>query len=122
MSNRKEVIKLKVCVVGDGGSGKSSFIRRLIGDSWEGVSSTEEYEVHMYCVEAKTYYLEVQLWDCSANHLNFHKYLREAYFRNSSAALLLCDLTDPHWRDRAHLWISEAYENQCYLVYAIGTK
>ena len=76
----------------------------------------------MYCVQAKTYFLQVQLWDCSANHLQFHKYLRQAFFRNGSAALLICNLTDPHWKQRAHLWISEAYENQCYLVYAIGTK
>lgn len=40
MNNRKEVIKLKVCVVGDSGSGKSSFIRRLIGESWEAVART----------------------------------------------------------------------------------
>lgn len=50
MSSRKEVIKLKVCVVGDTGSGKTSFIRRLIGENWTEVSRTEQYEVHMYCV------------------------------------------------------------------------
>lgn len=63
----------------------------------------------MYCVEANTYYLEVQLWDCSKNHLKFHKYLREAYFRNCSAALMLFDVNNPDWKERAHLWISEAY-------------
>jgi GTPase SAR1 family protein len=31
MNSRKEVIKLKVCVIGDSGSGKTSFIKRLIG-------------------------------------------------------------------------------------------
>jgi GTPase SAR1 family protein len=50
MKERKETIKLKVCVVGESGSGKSSFIRRLIGENWEQVGRTEEYEVHMYCV------------------------------------------------------------------------
>jgi hypothetical protein len=35
---------------------------------------------------------------------------------------VLYDVTDPKWREKAHTWISEAYENQCYLLYAIGTK
>ena len=76
----------------------------------------------MYCLEDKSYYLEVQLWDCSKDHLDYHKYLREAYFRNCSATLLLFDVANPKWREKAHTWISEAYENQCYLVYAVGTK
>lgn len=35
---------------------------------------------------------------------------------------MVFDVRDPKWKDKAHLWISEAYENHCYLVYAIGTK
>ncbi len=35
---------------------------------------------------------------------------------------MIFDVRDPKWKDKAHLWISEAYENHCYLVYAIGTK
>ena len=41
MNSRKETIKLKVCVVGEPGCGKTSFIKRLIGDFYESVPSTE---------------------------------------------------------------------------------
>lgn len=64
--------------------------------------------------------MEIQLWDCSTHYQEFHKYLRQAFFRNCSAAVVLLDLTSKTWEEQAHRWISEAYENQCYLVYAIA--
>lgn len=66
--------------------------------------------------------MEIQLWDCCNQHLEYHKHLRQAFFRNTSAALLVFDITQPDWQQTAHNWISEAYDNQCYLVYAIATK
>jgi len=66
--------------------------------------------------------MEIQLWDCSSNYSKFHKHLRHAFFRNSSAALFIVDISSESWQQQAHNWISEAYENQCYLVYAIGTR
>jgi len=32
MSNKKQVIKLKVCVVGDKNAGKTTFIQKVIGE------------------------------------------------------------------------------------------
>lgn len=103
---KKETIRLKVCIIGEPLSGKTSFIRRMMNEQIIVTFPTEEYEVNLYCVEAKSFYLEVQLWDCSRGHLNYHKFLREAYFRNTSAAILIFDVRDPKWKDKAHLWIS----------------
>jgi GTPase SAR1 family protein len=76
----------------------------------------------MYFATTKSIHLEIQLWDCTTHHFEFHKHLRQAYFRNSSAAILIFDISKPKWKDEAHSWISEAYDNQCYLVYAVATK
>lgn len=73
-------------------------------------------------MDTKSALMEIQLWDCSNLHIKYHKHLRQAYFRNTSAALLVFDITQEDWHQTAHNWISEAYDNQCYLVYGIATK
>lgn len=118
---KKRVIKMKVCVVGSQGAGKTTLIQKLI-QAEEPPTPTEEYEVSIYCLDTKNAIMEIQLWDCANLHFQFHKHLRQAYFRNSSATLLLFDVTRPHWQQDIHNWISEAYDNQCYLIYAIATK
>ena len=32
------------------------------------------------------------------------------------------NIARPDWQQQAHVWISEAYESQCYLVYAVANK
>lgn len=123
MKSRKEVIKLKIAVTGSPAAGKTTLIKRLIDHQYSKQPlPTEQYEVYLHCLSTKTADLEVQLWDCSGYHLEFHKYLREAFFRNSSAALLVFDISKPNWKEEADNWITEIYENQCYLVHAIATK
>jgi GTPase SAR1 family protein len=118
---KKQVVKMKVCVIGEAGAGKTNFIHRLI-QSEEEEEPTEEYEVSVYCLDSRLAVLEIQLWDCSGRYRECHKYLHQAYFRNSSAALLIFDITCKDWQQQAHYWISEAYDNHCYLVYAIATN
>lgn len=112
---------MKVCVIGSPAAGKTSLIQRLIQED-QPSQPTEEYEVSMYCLDVKDAIMEIQLWDCCNQHLEYHKHLRQAFFRNTSAALLVFDITQSDWQQTAHNWISEAYDNQCYLVYAIATK
>lgn len=32
------------------------------------------------------------------------------------------DLSDEKWKEKVEEWLAEAYEFDCFLVYAIGTK
>jgi GTPase SAR1 family protein len=65
---------------------------------------------------------EIHLWDCGGEFFQMNKFLRKAFFRNSSATFLVFDLCDPKWRESIPQWIEEAHNCEAFLLYLIGTK
>jgi GTPase SAR1 family protein len=55
MKPRKEVIKLKIAVTGSPAVGKTTLIKRLIDHNYNKQPlPTEQYEVYLHCLTAKT--------------------------------------------------------------------
>lgn len=49
------------------------------------------------------------MWDCGSEHANYHKHMKKAFFKNSSAAILVFSILNEKWKEEVAMWISEAY-------------
>ena len=103
-------IKLKIPVIFSFHCGKSSFISNLVNSSFtQTYTPTIDYQITLYEFKNNSTNYEIQLWECGCKHFENNKFLRKAFFRNSSAVLLLFDLCDPKWKENLVKWIEEAY-------------
>ena len=91
--NRK--IKLKILVIGNPRSGKSAFIHNLaVGQFLDFYTATEGYTLTPFTMINNGITYEIMLWDCGAEHLQYNKHIRNACFRNASAAIVIFDICD----------------------------
>ena len=104
--------KLKVVIVGDSGTGKTSFINLLRNKPFQvDIERTEEYQISLLEFTIGTIHYVVQLWDCGSSHFENNDLIRSAFFRNASAAFLTFDLSDHSSIEKIPRWIQESYEN-----------
>ena len=65
---KKQIVKMKVCLVGEPGVGKTRLIRQLTQAEGDLDDPTDEFEISVYCLDTAHAIMEVQLWDCSAHY------------------------------------------------------
>ena len=104
-----ESAKLKVCVVGDEGVGKTSLIRQFVLSQFDDrylrtVGVVVHKRVVVVPVERATYPAVITVWDLIGRD-DFAGRYREAYFTNSSGVLAVCDLTRPETLDGLGRWL-----------------
>lgn len=93
----------KVCLLGDGGVGKTSLVRRYVEDSFR-----DEYivsfgtKVSKKVLELKDVELTLMLWDILGQKSDDP--LHSAYYKGANGALLVCDLTRPQTVDHLPKW------------------
>jgi len=89
--DRKRFIR-KVCLLGDGGVGKTSLVRRFVEDSFR-----DEYivsfgtKVSKKVLELGDVELTLMLWDILGQKSD--DALHSAYYKGANGALLVCDVT-----------------------------
>lgn len=101
---KKKLIR-KACLLGDGGVGKTSLVRRYVEDVFH-----DEYivsfgtKVTKKVIELEDAELTLMLWDILGQKSD--DALHSAYYKGANGALLVCDLTRPEtvehllkWRD-----------------------
>ncbi len=106
-------LTLKISLAGDAGVGKTSLIRRFVTDTF-----SENYVPTLGTrVSSRTFALAdprwpgstrtvgASVWDIMGSH-QFRDLLKDAFFVNASAAILVCDITRP---DTLHS-LSQWYE------------
>ncbi len=104
-------LKAKVCLVGEGGVGKTSLIRRYVVDEFDdgyimtlGAKVTKK-EIHIPLPEkdlrAK---VELMIWDVMGQP-KFRELLQDVYFHGASGILAVADLTRRETLDALFEWI-----------------
>jgi len=101
--------KLKVCLVGNEGVGKTSLIRRFVLSAFdERYLRTAGVVVHKRVVfvpaDGAMHEAVLTVWDVIGRDEFAGRY-REAYFTNSSGVLAVCDLTRPETLDALARWL-----------------
>ncbi len=93
----------KVCLLGDGGVGKTSLVRRFVEDSFR-----DEYivsfgtKVSKKVVGLGNVELTMMLWDILGQKSD--DALHSAYYKGANGALLICDVTRPQTVEHLSKW------------------
>ncbi len=105
MSKSNEILKKKLCLLGDFAVGKTSLIRRFVCGIFE-----EKYVATIGTVITKKvlspmdgYQVELMIWDIMGSH-DFDR-IPDNYIRGSDGAIIVSDLTRPETIAHIPLWI-----------------
>ena len=113
MPDTPETAKLKVCLVGDEGVGKTSLIRQFVLSEFdERYVRTVGVVVHkrivLVPVDGTTYTAYVTVWDILGRN-DFAGRYGAAYFAGTGGVLAVCDLTRPETLDGLGKWLDLVY-------------
>lgn len=113
---RTERVKLKVCLVGERGVGKTSLVRRYVLDAFSDKyvqtlgTKVSKKEVDLFVPrEDLRIHALIQVWDIMG-HLGFRELLRAAYFHGCQGILAVCDVTDEPTLGSLDSWLEGARE------------
>ncbi len=104
-----ELMKVKVCFIGDAGVGKTSLIKRFVLDVFDDrYIATIGTKVTKKIVDVQGPNGQVKvmmlIWDIMGQK-GFRELLREAYFFGAHGAIAVCDLTNKETLEELRYWI-----------------
>ena len=108
--NDEDLMKVKVCFIGDAGVGKTSLIKRYVLDVFDDrYIATIGTKVTKKVVEAKDpstgepIRVMMLIWDIMGQK-GFRELLREAYFFGAHGAVAVCDVTNRETLEELRYW------------------
>lgn len=111
MSNSIEARKLKICLIGDVGVGKTSLIRRYVLDVFDdkyiatiGTKVTKKEIEVKHPRTGEPIKLVLLIWDIMGQP-SFREVLREAYFYGAEGAIAVCDVTSKESLGELRYWV-----------------
>jgi small GTP-binding protein len=109
LMNDDDLMKVKVCFIGDAGVGKTSLIKRFVLDVFDDrYIATIGTKVTKKIVEVDDDGNQVRVmmlvWDIMGQK-GFRELLREAYFFGAHGAIAVCDLTNKETLEELRYWI-----------------
>ena len=103
-------VKMKVCLVGEEGVGKSSLVRRFVVSQFDekylrtvGTMVSKKI-VSLGPIDGANYTIHLLVWDIMGRR-DFMSLYKEAYFSRARGVLAVCDLTRPETLDALHDWM-----------------
>ena len=102
-----DVAKLKICLVGDEGVGKTSLIRRFVHQEYSESyirtvgTMVSKHEVDLPEVRCRAM---IMVWDIMGRR-DFMDLFKESYFKNAGGILAVFDLTRPATMESLREWI-----------------
>ena len=112
----RERVKVKVCLVGDSGVGKSSLIRRYVLDMFDdayvqtlGAKVTKKTILLPVFNPGAPIEVVMTIWDVMGN-AGFRELLKESYFFGCQGILAVCDATQRVTLENLDGWIDRAWD------------
>ncbi|MFX0065164.1 MAG: GTP-binding protein [Candidatus Hermodarchaeota archaeon] len=92
MMEKKEAFSFKIILIGDGGVGKTSLIRRFIDRKFEAhYLMTIGTNFHMKDIKLENTLVKLQIWDFAGQQ--WHKFIQGSFYRGTAGAIVMFDLT-----------------------------
>jgi small GTP-binding protein len=111
-----DLLKLKVCLVGDSAVGKTSLIRKFVYDEFSdkyittlGTKITKREMVIPNPNGDGDIAVDMAIWDIMGQH-GFRALLQEAYFFGVDGIIAVCDLTRPRTLEGVEDWLERTHE------------
>ena len=111
-----DLLKLKVCLVGDSAVGKTSLIRKFVYDEFSdkyittlGTKITKREMVIPNPMGDGDIAVDMAIWDIMGQH-GFRALLQEAYFFGVDGIIAVCDLTRPRTLEGVEDWLERTHE------------
>jgi small GTP-binding protein len=115
-SDYDDLLKLKVCLVGDSAVGKTSLIRKFVYDEFDdkyittlGTKITKREMVFPNPNGDGDIAVDMAIWDIMGQH-GFRALLQEAYFFGVDGIIAVCDLTRPLTLEGVEDWLERTHE------------
>jgi small GTP-binding protein len=118
-AKRRKITKqgIKICILGDGGVGKTSFLKALIADLEknkkykfsETYDATPEENSNICRIKLTSQTddeMEIYLWDTAGQEYS-NDDLRECFIANTDAAIILYDIQNANTRHNVNSWITK---------------
>jgi len=109
--NDEDLMKVKICFIGDAGVGKTSLIKRYVLDVFDdryiatiGTKVTKKVVETKDAKTGESIRVMMLIWDIMGQK-GFRELLREAYFFGAHGAIAVCDVTNRETLDELRYWI-----------------
>lgn len=109
--NDDDLMKVKICFIGDAGVGKTSLIKRYVLDVFDdryiatiGTKVTKKAVDLTNPATSQPVRVMMLVWDIMGQK-GFRELLREAYFFGAHGAIAVCDITNRETLDELKYWI-----------------
>lgn len=110
-----QTVKQKICLVGEGGVGKTSLIKRFVFDQFSdgyittiGTKVTKKEFKMKHPVSDEETNVTMLIWDIMGQQ-GFRELLQEAYFYGANGILAVCDITRKHTLAGLDGWIKSVH-------------
>jgi small GTP-binding protein len=103
-------VKMKICLVGEEGVGKTSLIRRYVFSQFDEKylrtvgTMVSKKVVEIGPLEGTMYTLHMLVWDIMGRR-DFMSLYKEAYFSRARGILAVCDMTRPETLEHLNEWM-----------------
>ena len=106
---KEQVLKLKVCLVGEFAVGKTSLVNRFVHNTFQGrYMATIGAKIQKVDMQVDQSRVIMTVWDIMGEK-GFRELLREAYFEGANGLVAVCDLTRPGSLLDLEEWIAAVY-------------
>jgi small GTP-binding protein len=106
---KEQVLKLKVCLVGEFAVGKTSLVNRFVHNTFQGrYMATIGAKIQKVDLKVDQSRIIMTMWDIMGEK-GFRELLREAYFEGANGLVAVCDLTRPGSLLDLEEWIAAVY-------------
>lgn len=128
-TNDPVILKLKICLLGDGAVGKTSLIRRFVEDEFRdeylltiGTKTSKKRLIIKKPEFQRDIHVTLIIWDIMGQ-ISFRKLLHPTYLKGARGAILVCDLTRKETLEHLDDWIDSLYvEGKAFPSVFVGNK